>query len=348
MGADPWVVLQHVPYEGPGALAPGHRATRAPTSQLVRIDHGDAVPTPDDVGAMRGARGDGRPDGRARRPALARGRAGAAPGRGRSGASGARGVPRRATAGGGTGGRSGDGAGARVRRGRGPPHRRRPRRPRLRPRRRRRCRACTGTATPSPCPRAPYALPPTRRTRTRPSASGPCAYGLQFHVEVTGSLVAHWGPHLPPGMFVRAADVAHVSRAGDGHRAAVRRAGRGNARERLGRRACGSWPSRCPRPPSNRTTTSPRSGSGGRSSPPCRPRAADSTCSSPRTRWRPTAPSSPRRWRSCGGARSSADAASLLRHADHALVRKCWPSRGGARHRRACWPTEGPLDRRPP
>ena len=45
---------------------------------------------------------------------------------------------------------------------------------------------------------------------------GPRAYGLQFHVEVTASLVAHWGPHLPPGMFVRASDVAHVSRAGDG------------------------------------------------------------------------------------------------------------------------------------
>jgi GMP synthase (glutamine-hydrolysing) len=45
---------------------------------------------------------------------------------------------------------------------------------------------------------------------------GARAYGLQFHVEVTGSLVAHWGPHLPPGMFVRAPDVAHVSRAGDG------------------------------------------------------------------------------------------------------------------------------------
>jgi GMP synthase-like glutamine amidotransferase len=42
------------------------------------------------------------------------------------------------------------------------------------------------------------------------------AYGLQFHVEVTASLVAHWGPHLPPGVFVRTADVAHVSRAGDG------------------------------------------------------------------------------------------------------------------------------------
>ena len=45
---------------------------------------------------------------------------------------------------------------------------------------------------------------------------GTRAYGLQFHVEVTGSLVAHWSPHLPPGVFVRAEDVAHVSRAGDG------------------------------------------------------------------------------------------------------------------------------------
>jgi GMP synthase-like glutamine amidotransferase len=45
---------------------------------------------------------------------------------------------------------------------------------------------------------------------------GSKAYGLQFHVEVTGSLVAHWGPHLPSGVFVRTADVAHVSRAGDG------------------------------------------------------------------------------------------------------------------------------------
>ncbi len=45
---------------------------------------------------------------------------------------------------------------------------------------------------------------------------GERAYGLQFHVEVTGSLAAHWGPHLPPGVFVRASDVARVSRAGDG------------------------------------------------------------------------------------------------------------------------------------
>jgi GMP synthase (glutamine-hydrolysing) len=45
---------------------------------------------------------------------------------------------------------------------------------------------------------------------------GDRAYGLQFHVEVTASLVAHWGPHLPPGVFLRESDVAHVSRAGDG------------------------------------------------------------------------------------------------------------------------------------
>jgi GMP synthase-like glutamine amidotransferase len=45
---------------------------------------------------------------------------------------------------------------------------------------------------------------------------GTRAYGLQFHVEVTGSLVAHWGPHLPPGVFVRTSDVAHVARGGEG------------------------------------------------------------------------------------------------------------------------------------
>jgi GMP synthase-like glutamine amidotransferase len=45
---------------------------------------------------------------------------------------------------------------------------------------------------------------------------GTRAYGLQFHVEVTASLVGHWAAHLPPGVFVRAEDVAHVSRAGEG------------------------------------------------------------------------------------------------------------------------------------
>ena len=45
---------------------------------------------------------------------------------------------------------------------------------------------------------------------------GERAYGLQFHVEVTASLVGHWGPHLPPGVVVRAPDIAHISRAGIG------------------------------------------------------------------------------------------------------------------------------------
>jgi GMP synthase (glutamine-hydrolysing) len=42
------------------------------------------------------------------------------------------------------------------------------------------------------------------------------AYGLQFHIEVTASLVGRWGPHLPPGVIVRAPDIAHISRAGQG------------------------------------------------------------------------------------------------------------------------------------
>lgn len=45
---------------------------------------------------------------------------------------------------------------------------------------------------------------------------GARAYGLQFHVEVTASLVAHWSPHLPDGVYLRESDVAHVSRAGEG------------------------------------------------------------------------------------------------------------------------------------
>jgi GMP synthase-like glutamine amidotransferase len=42
------------------------------------------------------------------------------------------------------------------------------------------------------------------------------AYGLQFHVELTAALAGHWETHLPPHVFVRAADVAHIRRAGDG------------------------------------------------------------------------------------------------------------------------------------
>jgi GMP synthase (glutamine-hydrolysing) len=45
---------------------------------------------------------------------------------------------------------------------------------------------------------------------------GQRAYGLQFHIELTASLVGHWGPHLPPGVIVRAPDIAHIARAGQG------------------------------------------------------------------------------------------------------------------------------------
>jgi GMP synthase-like glutamine amidotransferase len=45
---------------------------------------------------------------------------------------------------------------------------------------------------------------------------GSRAYGLQFHVEMTAVLAAHWGPRLPPGVFVRASDIAHIGRAGPG------------------------------------------------------------------------------------------------------------------------------------
>jgi GMP synthase (glutamine-hydrolysing) len=45
---------------------------------------------------------------------------------------------------------------------------------------------------------------------------GPLAYGLQFHVEVTAALVGHWTTHLPPGVVVRAPDVAHIARHGAG------------------------------------------------------------------------------------------------------------------------------------
>jgi len=54
MGSDPWVVLQHVPYEGPGALVAAVRDTEA-SLKLVRIDDGDEVPNPDDVDAFAGS-----------------------------------------------------------------------------------------------------------------------------------------------------------------------------------------------------------------------------------------------------------------------------------------------------
>ena len=114
-------------------------------------------------------------------------------------------------------GAAGDaGPGARVRRRRGPPDDGGDRAIRCSGPPRPRCPACTGTATPSPCPRARCGWPATTPTRTRPSASATGPTACSSTSRSTASLVAHWGRTCPPGVFVRASDVAHVSRAGDG------------------------------------------------------------------------------------------------------------------------------------
>jgi GMP synthase (glutamine-hydrolysing) len=214
MGSDPWVVLQHVPYEGPGALAPAIRETGADL-QLVRIDCGDAVPSPDDVGAIAGLVVMGGPMGvhdnlpwlDAERELL---RAavdaelpvfGVCLGAQQLAAALAAEVV----------------AGAEPECGVGEVH-------------------LTAAAladpvfgkapTPLPCvhwhgdtfslPVGAVRLAGNEAYENQAFRVGARAYGLQFHVEVTGSLVAHWGPHLPPQVFIRASDVAHVSRAGEG------------------------------------------------------------------------------------------------------------------------------------
>jgi GMP synthase (glutamine-hydrolysing) len=214
MGADRWVVLQHVPYEGPGALAPALRDSGADL-QLVRIDTGDAVPSPDDVGAFAGLVVLGGPMGvhddlpwlEAERALLR-----AAVDAGKAVLGVCLGAQQLAAA-----------LGADVMPGPEP--------------------ECgvgevhltlaalsdpvfSGAPTPLPCvhwhgdtfslPEGAVRLAGNEAYENQAFRVGARAYGLQFHVEVTASLVAHWGPHLPPGVFVRTADVAHVSRAGEG------------------------------------------------------------------------------------------------------------------------------------
>ena len=214
MGSDPWVVLQHVPYEGPGALAPAIREAGADL-QLVRIDNGDAVPSPDDVGAIAGLVVMGGPMGvhddlpwlEAERALLRAAVDAALPVLGvclgaqqLAAALGAEVV-----------------AGAEPECGVGEVH-------------------LTAAAladpvfakapTPLPCvhwhgdtfslPAGAVRLAGNEAYENQAFRVGARAYGLQFHVEVTGSLVAHWGSHLPPHVFIRASDVAHVSRAGEG------------------------------------------------------------------------------------------------------------------------------------
>jgi GMP synthase (glutamine-hydrolysing) len=214
MGSGRWVVLQHVPYEGPGALVPAIRETGVDL-QVVRIDAGESVPSPDDIGAIAGLVVMGGPMGvhddlpwLASERALLRATVEA----GHPVLGVCLGAQQLAAA-----------LGAEVVTGPEP--------------------ECgvgevhlTQAAlsdpvfetapSPLPCvhwhgdtfslPNGAVRLAGNEAYENQAFRVGACAYGFQFHVEVTGSLVAHWGPHLPRGMYVRAADVAHVSRAGEG------------------------------------------------------------------------------------------------------------------------------------
>ncbi len=210
----PWVVLQHVAFEGPGALVPAIEATGAPLS-VVRLDQGNPVPAPVDAGAMSGLVALGGPmsvhdDLDWLEPERALLRAAVEAGVPVLGI--CLGAQQLAAA---LGGRVTQGPAPEV--GVGEVH-------------------LTIDAiadpvfgpapTPLPCvhwhgdtfslPEGAVRLAANEAYENQAFRVGPNAYGLQFHVEVTGGLVAHWAPHLPHDVFVRAPDVAHVSRAGEG------------------------------------------------------------------------------------------------------------------------------------
>jgi GMP synthase (glutamine-hydrolysing) len=210
----PWVVLQHVAFEGPGALGLAIAATGAPLS-LVRLDLGQPVPAPADLTDARGLIAMGGPMGvhddlswlEPERVLL---RAAVETGLPVLGV--CLGAQQLAAA-----------LGAEVVEGPAPEvgvgevhlttdalH----------------DRVFGPAPTPLPCvhwhadtfslPAGAVRLAGNEAYENQAFRMGENAYGLQFHVEVTGALVAHWAPHLPPDVFVRAADVAHVSRAGEG------------------------------------------------------------------------------------------------------------------------------------
>jgi len=209
---DPWVVIQHVAHEGPGALAPAVSDTGA-ALRVVRVDRGEPVPEPAAVGSMAGLVVMGGPMGvhdrmgwlADERALLAGAVAAGLPVLGIC-----LGAQQLAAA-----------LGAEVRAGPAPEvgvgevHLTADARDD----------AVFGPApSPLPCvhwhadtfslPDGAVRLAGTDAYENQAFRVSDRAYGLQFHVEVTAALVAHWGPHLPSGVFVRASDVAHVSRAG--------------------------------------------------------------------------------------------------------------------------------------
>ncbi len=211
---DPWLLVQHVAFEGPGAIATAVRDAGAELT-ILRVDRGDTLPSPDALTDVAGLVVMGGPMSvhddlvwLAAERALLR----AAVEAGRPVLGVCLGAQQLAAA-----------LGATVTRGPAP--------------------ECGvgevhltteaigdpvfGPApTPLPCvhwhgetfglPEGAVRLAGNAAYENQAFRVGDCAYGLQFHVEVTASLVAHWGPHLPPGVFLRASDVAHVARAGDG------------------------------------------------------------------------------------------------------------------------------------
>jgi GMP synthase (glutamine-hydrolysing) len=214
VSGDPWLVVQHVAFEGPGSIAPAVSAAGADLT-IVRVDRGDAIPPPTALADVAGLVAMGGPmgvhddlewlvDERALlRAAVEGGRPVLGVCLGAQQLAAALGAPVMR----GPAPEEGVGEVHLTREAIGDP--------------------VFGPApSPLPCvhwhgdtfglPDGAVRLAGNDAYENQAFRIGDRAYGLQFHVEVTASLVAHWGPHLPPGVYLRASDVAHVARAGEG------------------------------------------------------------------------------------------------------------------------------------